>query len=77
MAVRVLVRMPGRMIMGMVMRMPLRLIAALNVVMVRFLWQAHFSFKAQHLLPVLTIQAVHNILPGHALFNPVLEGIKH
>ena len=59
------------------MRMPIRLIAALNVVMVRFLWQAHFGFKAQHLLPVLTIQAVHNILPGHALFNPVLEGIKH
>ena len=53
------------------------LVPALDVVVVRFLRQADFGLEAQNLLPVLTVQAVHDVLPGHALFDPVLEGIEH
>ncbi|CAI8419636.1 MAG: Uncharacterised protein [Rhodospirillaceae bacterium] len=53
------------------------LVAALDVVVMRFLRQADFGLEAQNLLPVLTVQAVHDVLPSHALFDPVLEGIEH
>ena len=53
------------------------LVAALNVVMVGFLRQPDFRFEAQYLFPVLTVQAVHDVLPGHALLHPILEGVEH
>ena len=57
--------------------MALGLIAAFNVMVVRFLWQANFTLETQYLLAVFAVQAIHQVLPGHTLLDPVLEGIQH
>ena len=61
----------------MVVMVPVGLVTAFNVMVMRFLRQTHFAFKTQDLLAVLAVEAVHDVLPGHALLDAILEGIEH
>ena len=50
---------------------------AFNMMVVAFLNHAHFIFKAQHLLTILTVHAVHDIVARQALCHPIGKGIDH
>ena len=50
---------------------------AFDMMMVAFLNHAYFIFKAQHLLTILTVHAVHDIVARQALCHPIGKGIDH
>ena len=70
----VIMTMAMAMIVVMMMARIVRRIAcanAFNMMVVAFLNHAHFIFKAQHLLTILTVHAVHDIVARQALCHTI------